>query len=224
MITYIPNKLADLLDFSRHLNLTTGFTFQTISGKITHNSLNGVIDGFQKPTAMDKVVSDSALKACTASHFALLMQNVRDLEESFVDSDAWKLEKEILLHLGRIGALKLFNACLPSFLENSNVMDFFGIPAVKSTDDQNVNSILDHHMGKPIFGSKRREVRKLRKKLLRMSDKVSSQSLPSESVFQVLQHPTNLSLKRASNSKSRRLALAKNEAEMSTGIKVEFFF
>lgn len=173
-----------------------------------------MIVGSKVPAGKNKNLCNNGLKDCRASHFSLLMQNLGVLEEIFADSDVLRMEREILLHLGRLGALKLFNTCLSRTFETANFMDLSDIPT-ESMDD---------HAGKNIIRSRKGKVRKSRARMSEILNKGSSWSFPSETISQVLQQPTVSSVKRSSNSRSRRLAIAKNEAEMSIGVKVVFIY
>ncbi|KAL5558613.1 hypothetical protein UlMin_034824 [Ulmus minor] len=164
----------------------------------------------------DNFVSIEDLKAWKASPFNLLMQNVGVLEESFEDSDVLKLEREILLQLGRLGALKLFKTCLSRTLETSKLLDSSN-NLTEQIEERRINSETDSHKGKAIIRSRKREERKSRKRRLEMNNRVVSQD--SETIWHGLQKPTVTTGKRLSNSRRRRLPIAKNEAEMSMGVK-----
>lgn len=153
-------------------------------------------------------VSSAGLRT---SHFSLLLQNLDVLEETFADSGVSKLEKEILLQLGRLGALKLFDICLSRTLKTSSFLDLSEIPT-EPIEEQKMDR-------KVIVRSGKKEERRSRK---RTSDdsKISSDSLPLKPMSKGFKNPTISSVRRASNSRSRRLMIAKNEAEMSVGVKV----
>ncbi|KAH1265712.1 RNA polymerase sigma factor sigC [Glycine max] len=54
----------------------------------------------------------------------MLMENLCVLEETFVDSEALRLEKAIILQLGKVGALELFNVCLSRSVGTSLVSNY----------------------------------------------------------------------------------------------------
>lgn len=146
------------------------------------------------------------------SRFSLLLENLNILEESFADSDVLKLERDILMHLGRLGALKLFNTCLRR--------TFSDVPT-ETVGECEINGISNNHVNEVIVRSAKKEERKSRRK--RASSKtslVASLSLPSKSIQSGPGKPTYSSAKKASNSQSRRLVIARNEAEMSRGVKM----
>ncbi|KAH0989883.1 hypothetical protein GBA52_001366 [Prunus armeniaca] len=172
----------------------------------------------QMPVAEGKFISSKGLDACTASHFSLLLQNLNVLEETFATSDVLKLEKEILLQLARLGALKLFDICLSRTLKTSSFLDLSDIPTVP-VEEGKMERKEDNNVFEIIVRSGKKEERRSRK---RTSDNaiVSSNSLPPKTIWKGLKKPTLSSGKRASNYRSRRLTISKNEAEMSIGVKV----
>ncbi|KAL5133423.1 RNA polymerase sigma factor sigC [Glycine soja] len=70
-----------------------------------------MIDNTQMPFGEVSTVS-TKFESFRAQHFRMLMENLCVLEETFVDSEALRLEKAIILQLGKVGALELFNVCL----------------------------------------------------------------------------------------------------------------
>ncbi|KAH9761424.1 RNA polymerase sigma factor sigC [Citrus sinensis] len=155
--------------------------------------------------------------ASSRSDFRLLMENLDVLESTFADSDALRLEREILQQLGKLGALKLFNSHLSRIVKTSNVLDLSDV----HTEEQKMNDSRDYHMGKILVPSKRKGKRKL--KTARVSEEsieTSLLSLPSEALQEGLKQPTIFSAERALNSRGRRLTIARNEAEMSKGVQV----
>lgn len=198
------------------------FTFQINFKKISQDSLCSRIADPPMSAGEDKYVSKTGLEECKVSHFSLLMQNLGVLEETFADSDALRLEREILLQLGRLGALKLFNTCLLRTLEASNYLDLSDIPTKSVKEHESSNNKMDNHTAKNIVRSRKSKVRKSRGRTFENSRKVSPQLFPSETIRHVLQRPAVSSVKRSSNYRSKSLAISKNEAEMSVGVKVVF--
>nr|AKC88697.1 sigma factor [Pelargonium echinatum] len=161
--------------------------------------------------------SRASLWVCRPAHFGLLMENLDVLVETFADSNALRLEREILLQVKRLGALKLFNICLSSrTIETSNVLDLSDVPieGIKDCTES-------HPMGKRIVRSGKKDNRKSRReRVLENHKKISSLSLLKKTTQSCFQQPSISSAKRASHSRSRRLMIAKNEAEMARGVKV----
>ncbi|XP_065850604.1 RNA polymerase sigma factor sigC [Euphorbia lathyris] len=144
--------------------------------------------------------------------FSLLLENLTILEELFSDTDRLKLESDILLQLGKLGALNLFNTYLARTLSTTNVdlpTESLGKCKKNGARNDNVNEV--------IVRTSRKEERKSRRE--RASSKNGHKfplSLPSKSS---LGKPA-FSSAGVSKSKSRRLKIARNEAEMSRGVKV----
>lgn len=187
--------------------LIIAFNFQMNLRRMSKSSSPNMFDEKEH-----SFVSSAGLRT---SHFSLLLQNLDVLEETFADSGVSKLEKEILLQLGRLGALKLFDICLSRTLKTSSFLDLSEIPT-EPIEEQKMDR-------KVIVRSGKKEERRSRK---RTSDdsKISSDSLPLKPMSKGFKNPTISSVRRASNSRSRRLMIAKNEAEMSVGVKVVLMF
>lgn len=143
----------------------------------------------------DRLERVTSLQATQASKFILLMKNLDMLEEMFADSNAVRLETEILEQLQRLGALRLFDSCL------SRTLKF---------DLSRVNDSVDEHVvvDKVFVQSGKKELRKLRRK----------RTLDKETISNDLQHLA--SARRTSKSRNKRQKTARNEAEMSSGVKV----
>ncbi|XAR69277.1 hypothetical protein NMG60_11000806 [Bertholletia excelsa] len=152
-----------------------------------------------------------------ASHFGLLMENLDMLEASFTDSEVERLESDILVQLERLGALKLFYNCLSRTFQSPTSSDFSDMPA-QSSKETLVNDMEDASTGKIFVSSGKKKERKLRRG--RACRKASAQALPSKSVTKDFQRSDFSFAKRPSNSKRRRLVIARNEAEMSRGVKL----
>lgn len=189
----------------------------------------------QVPVKEDKCTSHTNLQGSKAEHFNLLVENLHVLEETFVDSDVLWLEREILLQLGRLGAINLFNTCLSSTLEISNVLDLSDIHTehmeheMKNKTDElmehEMKSKTDDCIGKVFVRSgKKRERKSKRERTLENISEISSLLLPSKTIQQRFRQPNVSSVKRASSSRSIRLKIARNEAEMSRGVKVALIF
>ncbi|CAN6539987.1 unnamed protein product [Malus baccata var. baccata] len=185
-------------------------SFRSSSSNMTGNN--------QMPVADGNFRSVNTLESCSAAHFSLLLKNLDALEETFANSDVLKLEKEILLQLGRLGALRLFNACLSRTLTSSSFFYLSGIPTVL-IEEHKMDKKVDNDRGKVIVRSGKKEEKRSRKRALDNA-RVSSDSLPPKSTWEGFNHPTVSSAKRASKYRKSRLKIAKNEAEMSTGVKV----
>lgn len=179
-----------------------------------------MIDDTQVPVKEDKCTSSTSLKVCRAAHFNLLMENLHVLEKTFVDSDVLGLERDILLQLGRLGAINLFDTYLSSSLKISNVLDLSDVPT-EHIGEHKMKSKVDDHIGKVIVHSgKMKERKSRRERTLKNASEISFLSMPSKTIEKRFGKPTVSSVKRASRSRGRRLKIARNEAEMSRGVRV----
>lgn len=148
----------------------------------------------------------SKFESFGASHFRLLMENLSVLEETFADSEALRLEKDIVLQLEKLGALELFNVCLSRSLGTSLVSDY--------------TNKVDDNKGKVVVQSSRKKENKSRRKRVSNATTVSSPSLTLKVDQEDLLRFSASFVKRASNTKNKRIMVAKREAEMSKGVKV----
>lgn len=169
---------------------------------------------------LQKSASQRGQNMCGTSDYSLLIENLYVLESTFADSDVLRLEREILQQLGRLGALKLFNACLSRTPKTSSIFNLSDVPVVH-VEEHTMKGTVETHKGKIIIHSKRKEKRKSRtERVSGKSSKTSLLSLPSEAVCGKFQRHTVSLMSRELNSRSRRSMIARNEAEMSKGVKV----
>lgn len=154
-----------------------------------------------------------------ASHFRLLMRNLDILEETISDSEAVRLEEDIILQLRKLGVLDFFNTRLSGSPETSRFLDFSD-QRPEQVGEHHTTSKADDHLGKVVVLSTRKKENKPRRRKALTSIEVSSQSLPSKSIQEGVLHLPDSSVKRTSNYKSRRTMVAKKEAEMSKAVKV----
>ncbi|KAL2940180.1 RNA polymerase sigma factor sigC [Bienertia sinuspersici] len=139
------------------------------------------------------------------------MENINVLEDSISDSELLKLEKDILVQLGRLGALQLFQACL------SKTINMSELPAQVTLGSQ-ASEGADQHFTKNVIYSKRKAERKSRqnKRLQAISKRCACRS---ES-FEDKSHHAVSSAERKAKVRGNRAKITKNEAELSRGIKV----
>ncbi|KAK1285643.1 RNA polymerase sigma factor sigC [Acorus calamus] len=150
--------------------------------------------------------------ACSTANdklqFNFLMENLERIQEVFVDPDSVRLERDIMVQIQRLGALKLFHACLSRTCKAPSELNTTLTPP-KQLEDNHTNAITI---------PSRKKKRKSRR--VRSAEKASSlKSLheyenPTVSTSTSSSWPTNLS-----ESKTRRLLLARNESEMASGVK-----
>nr|AKC88685.1 sigma factor [Francoa sonchifolia] len=179
-------------------------------------NLHSMID--DNPTEEGKSTSQMSVEARKASHFRLLVQNLDVLEKTFADSSVLRLESDILLQLERLGARNLFDTCLSKTLEDSN--DLSNVP-IEHMEEQKTVIAMDDQIGKIFVCSRKKEERKSKRaRASENASKISSMPLRSKTARKGYQQPAHSSSKRGSNSRGRRLMIARNEAEMSRGVKV----
>ncbi|KAL3586876.1 hypothetical protein D5086_013743 [Populus alba] len=187
--------------------------------KTSHVSMNNMMGNDKVSVEEEISTSHTRLGERTTSRFSFLLDNLDTLEKLVADLDALKLERDILLQLGRLGALEFFNACLSRSLQTSNVLDLSAVPT-ENTGESKTDGMLDDHTVKPVVRTGKKEERKFRRERAAPDNekKTTSLSLPSKTVQNNLQKPTFV--KRTSSSSSRRSLIARNEAKMTRGLKV----
>lgn len=171
---------------------------------------------FRKPDEANQYTSATSVQASKVSHFGVLMNNLNMLEKTFADSDALRLENNILSQLDRLGALKLFYSCLSRTRSppvNSLVTEYIQEHQMKS----NVND----QMAKIVVSSGKKEERKAKR--VKVSEKEKDvYLLPSPSRTKHVHHQNqNLSSRRKSSKyRGSRPKLTRNEAELTAGVKL----
>lgn len=182
------------------------------------NSVHEMIDNRQMPFGEEIFASSTNFQSFRASHYRLLMENLGILEKTFSDSEALRLEKDIISQLGKLGALEFFYTRLSGSLDTSHFLDSSDFP--EQVEERQTNSKVDDHLGKVVVRSGRKKEYKSRRKRALASTEVLAQSLPSKSIEEGPSRLPASSVKRASNYKSRGTMVAKKEAEMSKAVKV----
>ncbi|XP_039043232.1 RNA polymerase sigma factor sigC-like isoform X2 [Hibiscus syriacus] len=155
---------------------------------------------------------------CNTLHYGVLMENLNILEEMLVDSDMLRLEKEILLQLGRLGALNLFNTCLSRTHRPLNMFDLSDVAAVRGVCD--MNGLVDSEKDKRIVCSRKNKQHKKRREKAAETTTIFTQALSSNTLRRHFQKPKVSSRKRMSDTRKKLSTIARNEVEMSKGVKV----
>ncbi|KAK4742822.1 hypothetical protein SAY87_000823 [Trapa incisa] len=183
--------------------------------KRLYSRLNNSDGGSKLFSEENKYTSLKGLQVDPASHFSLLMENVDALEATISSMDLLKLEKDILQHLGRLGALKLFQTCMSKTVGDSTC-ETFHLSYLSTKPNEEIDGRGETaRVVETVIRSGKRRIRKMNRGEPKMADRISKQSLPSF----VGGQPINPSARQILNNKKRRL-IAKSEAEMSKGIKV----
>lgn len=190
--------------------------FQINVDKRSHPGLNNMMDNDEVSVQQDNVTPHASLKKRRTLRFSLLLDNLDMLEKSFADSDALKLERDILMQLGRLGALKFFNACLSRAPETSNALDLSDV-LIENIEESKASGKFNDPVGKIIVRTGKKEERKSRR------ERAASQNGNKATLVAIqsdLRKHTFSPAKKASSFRRRRLTIARNEAEMSKGVKV----
>ncbi|KAI3944557.1 hypothetical protein MKW92_034956 [Papaver armeniacum] len=167
------------------------------------------------PVQDERSILNSSFHTNKTSYFGLLVNSLEKVEEIFVDEELIRLEKDIMVQLGRLGALKLFHACLSRNLKTTTPAAAtlnMSVPLPVIPEDSPVNGAANDEVGDVITvrsGRKEERISK-RKRALENAAKLSYLS------------PTMKRISKAnfsSNKRSTRVMVAKNESEMSRGVK-----
>ncbi|KAJ1380346.1 Winged helix-like DNA-binding domain superfamily, partial [Sesbania bispinosa] len=174
--------------------------------------------GKRSLSSVDEMIDNTQLRFGEAD-FHLLMENLGVLEATFADSETLTLERDITLQLEKLGALKLFNICLSRSFGTSLILAYSdGLHEQAGENKRNCK--VDDYIGKVFIQSSKKKENKPRRTGAFIPTSASSQSLPLKANQEDLLHYPASFVKRASNTKSRRIMIAKREAEMSKGVKV----
>ncbi|XP_072967130.1 RNA polymerase sigma factor sigC [Typha angustifolia] len=187
--------------------------------------LNDMHDMFESLNMMDENLSaySTSLSASNSLQFNLLMENLNKIEDILDGKDLVRLQRDILVHIRQLGALKLFHAYLSRTVT---------VPTVLESDFLLTEHFANCHLEFPVNEQKadvivrtgKNEERKLRRQ--RASEKatrlsyltVSSKKLKAEK--STFSSPISVDEKAGLSAlRSRRSALARNESEMSEGVK-----
>ncbi|KAE9603795.1 putative RNA polymerase sigma-K type, RNA polymerase sigma-70 like domain-containing protein [Lupinus albus] len=188
-------------------------------GKRSPSSVHEVIDDTRMPFGEEISTASMKYQTFRAMHFRLLLENLGTLEETFADSEAQKLRDDIMLQLGKLGALEFFEVCLSRAIEPSRVLDFAnGHP--NQFGEQRKNSRVDEYMDKVVVHSSRKKQNRTRRKRAFTATEILSRSLPLKADQEELLCVQTSSVRRESNGKNRRIVVARREAEMSKAVKV----
>ncbi|XP_012857954.1 PREDICTED: RNA polymerase sigma factor sigC [Erythranthe guttata] len=189
-------------------------------GKGSSDSLYSLLDSdIQIPKNEDKLENLTSVQATQASKLRLLMKNLDVLEDMFADSNAVRLEGDILEQLERLGALRLFHSCLSRTIKSYTSFDLSDGPTEIVEECARVNDSVDNHLGKVFVHSGKKELRKLRRKRTSDNESPTIQESPSKTISKDLQQLKFAIAGRTPRSRNKRQKTARNEADMSSGVK-----
>lgn len=156
----------------------------------------------------------TSFRGTKALYFSLLMKNLNVLEETIADSELVTLERDILVQLERIGALMLFQTCLSRTLKPSTSSNLSNAPSDLVKEEQ-----AGDHASKVFIRSTRKDERRSRRSrpLVKSTKAVERHSKTN---VKVRQQSVFSSGRTMLNYRSKRQKTARNEAEMSRGVKL----
>lgn len=161
----------------------------------------------------------TCLQGSKLLYFRLLMKNLDLLEETIAASEAVQLESDILVQLKMLGVLKYFQSCLSKTPSVSTCYDMFHAPSNPVGKPKTKGCLDDDVVERVFIHSTRKEERKVRRK---RSMEKGSKKLDSRSKVILKYHQESLpfSGRTQTNSRRKKRIVARNEAELSRGIKV----
>ncbi|MED6124059.1 hypothetical protein PIB30_055432 [Stylosanthes scabra] len=186
------------------------------------SSVTKIIDNAEISSGDEMASIYTKFQSIKATHFCVLMENVAVLEETFVDSEALRLERDITSLLEKLGVLDLFNRCLSRSLESSYVQDYTGRHRGRVEEHMKSHKVNDY-VGKVFVQSSKKTEKKTRTKRAQralVAKEGSCRSLDSKANLEGRFYFSNSSLKRASSTKNRKLMITRREAEISKVVKV----
>lgn len=212
---YCPFDICSLSSILYYSGFFFLFQVNIDKGPQSRNCSLAMVGKSHEPIRGNRSSSCASPQTCKASRYSVLMDNLNVLEETFVDSDVLRLEREILLQLGRLGVLNLFNIFLSH--KPSNIFDLSDVAA--NSVECNMNGLVDSEKDKIIVSSRKKKQRRKRREKALETTTISMQLPPTNTLHGRYQKPKHSSPKRMSDSR-KRSAVARNEVEMSKGVKV----
>lgn len=142
--------------------------------------------------------------------YSLLAKNLLALEETSVALDSLRMERDIMLQMGKLGAAELFKTCLSRSRGSSTTS------CLSDTGNEVVGTTLEQKA----FVSSRRKLKKkaTRSTLMTGNSDQDSLKIGSRTTWKDIDVPR---VRRPSKYRKKRERISRNEAEMSTGVKVQ---
>ncbi|XP_008799751.2 RNA polymerase sigma factor sigC isoform X1 [Phoenix dactylifera] len=168
----------------------------------------------------DSTAYHARLTASSSLQYNLLMENLDRIEDVFAGTDLVRMQRDILVHIRRLGALKLFHACLSRTritptADNSNFLhsEHSGGCSLEFPLVEQKHNII-------VRSGKKKERKLRRRRALERASEVSALLGSSKKNCTTFSLPTGLGkLNNSSESRKRRVLIARNESEMSRGVK-----
>ncbi|KAF9613921.1 hypothetical protein IFM89_013168 [Coptis chinensis] len=185
-------------------------------GKGLHTTWYDQIDDIRMPMQEYTSIYSRGLREKEKSSFYLLCKNIEEIERIFVDEDLVALEREIYIQLEKLGALKLFHACLARALAIPTTLNSHTELTKHSSTEGDVHD----HVNITIVRSGKKEERKSRReKISKTVSKTSSLAPMSKSISKPPRRAIGSTVGSSYKSRSRRQKVVRNEAEMSRRVK-----
>lgn len=164
-------------------------------------------------------ISCQGLEVKEKSRFSLLLKNLEKIEEIFIDEDFKMLERDIMIQLGKLGALQLFHTFLSRSFKTPTAIDF-ATQVTKHSRNLSMEAEIDGQPSTSIVRSRKKEGRKLRRgQITDKADLISSVTPSSKSLSKFPWQTVGSTVRISSRSRSRRFKIARSEAEMSRRVK-----
>ncbi|XP_043707437.1 RNA polymerase sigma factor sigC [Telopea speciosissima] len=183
-------------------------------GSKTHSTFSNTIENISMPFPESAPSYLASLEESSTSRFSLLMENIEKIEEIFVNSKLVRLEREILVLLEKLGALKVFHMFLSRTIKTSTIHDLPDAPT-KLSKDHFVGGKFDDFVSNIIVLSRKKEERS--------RDKLASKSSALSSSLKTVHNGPQLSFvptaKHPQYSRGRRLLITRDESEMARNVK-----
>ncbi|KAL1195881.1 RNA polymerase sigma factor sigC [Cardamine amara subsp. amara] len=159
--------------------------------------------GEQMSSAEKSYLSRSMLQ------YNLLSKNLLALEETFVALDSLRMERDIMLQMGKLGAAELFKTRLSRFRGSS----------ITSCLSDSTEVVMSTTLKQQAFVSSRRKLQKKARRSSVTTENGDQDSLPfgSRTTWNNIDVPKG---RRPSKYRKKRERISRNEAEMSTGVKI----
>ncbi|CAM8961621.1 unnamed protein product [Rhodiola kirilowii] len=161
-----------------------------------------------------------SFQVSSASHYHLLLENLSVLEVTFGCSQVIRLETEILVLLGRLGALKLFRLCLSKTFAGS-ALELADALLVDTEGHKNETLMTGDEASNIVIRSGKKEERKSRREgALVKLNKNAVISLPIDNMSKKVGRPVLSTARKPTKLRTNRSSLIKNEADIAHGVKV----
>ncbi|KAI4376284.1 hypothetical protein MLD38_014065 [Melastoma candidum] len=205
-------SLEDGLLRADHLKVSSGKTLLGFPD-------DEITDG-HRGSASSPCSTSTSSRSVKTSRYSLLMENLSALEHTLSDLGVVSLERNILLQLGKLGALDLFHSCLSEAVITQDETDLVDHPTPPSDIDKLASK--SESQVKRLIASGQKEMRKEKRERRGTRCRANQTSISLLSLDfkrrDTGQLPVSIT-KGALSSKNKRLIRAQNEVALSRGVK-----